>query len=129
MGLKGLSAGLVATIIALLFASTVGGLGMWAAVAATAKTVTGGWLALLVIGAGLGYLYSFVALDKLFGKEALVKGAAYGVAIWILTLIAASIFPYLGEATFAPPLRASLFLQLLSHVVWGASLGLLYEQK
>lgn len=129
MGLKGLSAGLVATIIALLFAANVGGLGMWGAVAAAAKTVTGGWLALLVIGAGFGYLYSFVDLGKLFGKEILVKGAAYGVAIWILTLIVASIFPYLGEAAFSEPLRANLFLQLLSSVVWGASLGLLYEQK
>lgn len=130
MSQKGLTAGFVATVIALVFGTAVGGLGMWNAVAAAAKTPVGGWLVLLVIGTALGYLYSFVThaqYDKFFGKELVVKGVVFGVVVWIVTLILASIFPVLGEAAFAQPIRATLFLQFLTHLVWGASLGLLYQ--
>lgn len=128
MGQAGLVAGFLASIVALIFGSAVGGLGIWTAVAAAAKTVVGGWLVLLVIGTTTGYLYSFVKFDQFFGKEALVKGATYGVAIWIITLVLAGIFPVLGEAAFAQPLRAGLFLQLLTHLVWGSALGLFYQK-
>lgn len=127
MSRKGLIAGFYAAIIALIFAGFVGGLGIWAVAAATAKTVFGGWLILLLIGSAFGYLYSYFRFDKLFAKETVVKGAAYGVIIWILTLILAGIFPILGQAAFAEPIRTSLFLQLLTHVVYGATLGFLFE--
>ena len=126
---KGLVSGFYASIIALIFGSLVGGLGIWSVFAATSRTVVGGWLILLVIGIGLGYLYSFVKYDKFFQKEHIVKGAVYGVIIWIITLILAAIFPILGQAAFAQPLRSVLFVQLLTHLLWGATLGFLFEQK
>ena len=129
MGQKGLIAGFYASIIALIFGSLVGGLGVWSVFAATSKTVLGGWLILLVIGSALGYLYSFINYDKFFKKEYIVKGAAYGIVIWIITLILAGIFPILGQAAFAQPLRTVLFVQLLTHLVWGATLGYLFEQQ
>jgi len=82
LGQKGLIAGFYASIIALIFGSLVGSLGVWSVFAATSKTVLGGWLILLVIGSALGYLYSFVNYDKFFKKEFIVKGAAYGIVIW-----------------------------------------------
>lgn len=127
MSQKGAVAGFYATLIALIFASLVGGLGIWAVFAATAKTLLGGWLILLLIGSSLGYFYSYFKFDKLFAKETVVRGAAYGVLIWIFTLILAGIFPILGQAAFAEPIRTSLFLQLLTHTVYGAALGLLFE--
>ncbi len=129
MGQKGLIAGFYATIIGLLFGSAVGGLGMWTAVAASAKTPLGGWLILLLVGSFFGYLYSFFKFNEFFGKDAVIKGVAYGIVIWIASLIVASIFPALGQATFIEPIRANLFVQLTTSVVWGASLGLLFEQK
>ena len=129
MGQKGLIAGFYASIIALIFGSLIGGLGVWSVFAATSKTVLGGWLILLVIGLALGYLYSFINYDKFFKKEYIVKGAAYGIVIWIITLILAGIFPILGQAAFAQPLRTVLFVQLLTHLVWGATLGYLFEQQ
>ena len=129
MGQKGLIAGFYASIIALIFGSLVGGLGVWSVFAATSKTVLGGWLILLVIGSALGYLYSFVNYDKFFKKEFIVKGAAYGIVIWIISLILAGIFPILGQVAFAQPLRTVLFVQALTHLVWGATLGYLFEQK
>jgi len=129
LGQKGLIAGFYASIIALIFGSLVGGLGVWSVFAATSKTVLGGWLILLVIGLALGYLYSFINYDKFFKKEYIVKGTAYGVVIWLITLILAGIFPILGQAAFAQPLRTVLFVQLLTHLVWGATLGYLFEQK
>ena len=129
MGQKGLIAGFYASIIALIFGSLVGGLGVWSVFAATSKTVLGGWLILLVIGSALGYLYSFVNYDKFFKKEFVVKGAAYGIVIWIITLILAGIFPILGQVAFAQPLRTVLFVQALTHLVWGAILGYLFQQQ
>lgn len=129
MGQKGLIAGFYASIIGLLFGSAVGGLGVWTVVAASAKTPLGGWLILLVIGSAFGYLYSFFKFSEFFGKEALMKGVAYGVVIWIASLITASIFPVLGRAAFVDPIRSNLFVQLMTSIVWGASLGLLFEQK
>lgn len=126
---KALVAGLYASVIGLVFGAAVGGLGAWQAVAAASKTPIGGVFVLLLIGSIFGYLYSFIGFDKWFKKEALVKGAAYGVLIWIATLIVAGIFPVAGETAFSQPLRAGLFVQLLTHLVWGASLGLLYEQR
>jgi uncharacterized membrane protein YagU involved in acid resistance len=125
---KALIAGFLATFIAIIFGKMTEGLGVWLSFEATAKTVLGGWLVLLVIGSSLGYLYSFVKFSQLFGKEAVVKGAAYGVVVWIATLILASIFPVLASTAFAEPIRTTLFLQLLTHVVWGVSLALLYER-
>lgn len=126
---KGLVAGFYASVIALIFGHAVGGLGIWSAVAATSRTPLGGALVLLIIGAFLGYLYSYVEFGKFFGKEAIVKGVTFGVGVWLLTLIVASIFPILAERAFAVPLRANLFVQLLTHVVWGAGLGMFYEQR
>ena len=128
VGQAGLIAGFLASIIALIFGSAVGGLGVSTAVAAAARTAVGGWLILLVIGTTAGYIYTFVKFNEFFGKEALVKGAAYGVVIWIITLVLAGIFPVLGEAAFAQPLRAGLFLQLLTYLVWGSALGLFYKK-
>ncbi|OGE05122.1 hypothetical protein A3B51_00585 [Candidatus Curtissbacteria bacterium RIFCSPLOWO2_01_FULL_41_18] len=129
LGQKGLISGFYASIIGLLFGSAVGGLGIWTAVAASVKTPLGGWLIFLVIGSALGYLYSFFKFSEFFGKEAIIKGAAYGIVIWIASLILASIFPALGQAAFVDPIRANLFVQLMTSLVWGASLGLLFEQK
>lgn len=129
MGQKGLISGFYASIIGLLFGWAVGGLGIWTAFAASARTPLGGWLILLVIGSALGYLYSLIKFSDLFGKEAIIKGASYGVIVWIASLIVASIFPALGQSAFVEPIRSTLFVQLLTHIVWGASLGLLYEQK
>lgn len=129
MSQKGLVAGFLASIIGLIFGQAVGGLGIWNAVAEAAKTPAGGWLVLLVIGTALGYVYSYFGFDKLFGKEALVKGVAYGILVWIVTLILAAIFPTLGQVAFADPIRANLFLQALTHLVWGASLGLIYQSR
>ena len=129
MSEKGLVAGFLSTIVALIFGEAIGGLGIWSAIADAALTPAGGWLVLLAIGVGLGYLYSYFGFDKLFGKEAVVKGAAYGMLIWIVTLILAAIFPTLGNAAFAEPIRAKLFLQALTHLVWGATLGLTYQSR
>lgn len=101
---------------------------MAGALAQVAKTPLGGWLLLLLIGSCLGYLYSYLGFNKLFGKEVTIKGAAYGVVVWIISLIVASNFPYLGNATFVEPIRTTLFLQVATSIVWGAALGLFFEQ-
>lgn len=129
MSEKGLVAGFLSTIVALIFGEAIGGLGVWSAVADAARTPAGGWLVLLAIGTSLGYLYSYFGFDKLFGKEAVVKGAAYGMLIWIVTLILAAVFPALSQVAFAEPIRANLFLQALTHLVWGATLGLVYQTR
>ncbi len=128
MSQKGLLAGFYASILALFFGGVTGGLGMWSVVASAARTTVGGWLVLLVVGSIAGYLYSYFGFNKLFGKEVVVKGAAFGALIWIISLILTGIFPALGKAAFADPIRVRLFLQLLTSLVWGASLGLFYEK-
>lgn len=126
---KGLVAGFIATIFGAYFAWAIGGLGMWAALLNVTFTRFGGWLLLLFIGTTFGYLYSYFGFSRFFGKEAIVKGATYGVIIWIISLIISSIFPYLGDFTFADSVRTNLFLQLVSYIFWGSILGFLYEQK
>lgn len=129
MNQRGLVAGFYASAIGLVFGSAVGGLGMWTAVAASAKTPLGGFLILLLVGSALGYVYTSVKFDQLFGKEIVVKGASFGVIIWILGLIIAGFFPALSQSAFVEPLRSVLFVQLLTHIVWGAALGLFFEEQ
>ncbi len=75
-------------------------------------------------GAAMGAIYSPLA-ERLPGP-AVAKGIGFGLAVWTVSYL--GLLPAAGilrPATEHPPRRNALMIA--AHVVWGASLGLMFE--
>jgi uncharacterized membrane protein YagU involved in acid resistance len=71
-------------------------------------------------GAATGALYAPIAAN--YDGPALIKGAAYGLAVWVVSYL--GILPGLGilrPATEHPARRNALMIT--AHLVWGSALG------
>lgn len=82
-----------------------------------------GWLGHLAIGVTLALIYAVVAV-RIPGPPA-VRGALYGLAPWLLAMVA--VMPMMGMPMFggAAPMAIG---SLIGHLVYGATLGAIYGE-
>lgn len=120
--------GVGAGIIALLASSVLGGFGGWNPVVSLANNQFGGWLIVTLLSVVMSYIFGYFFHDFLPGT-ATIRGAIFGVLVWILLLVLGGVSAYFNEAVYPNPAGTSLFLSLLLHLAWGGTLGLLYESK
>ena len=80
-----------------------------------------GWLGHLMLGSVLALFYAAVA-PRLPGP-AWMRGALYGLALWLLTQLA--VLPMMGRALFSGSAATALG-SLLGHLVYGVVLGATY---
>ncbi len=121
-------AGAGASILGLLAGAVLGTYGGWSTVFSLATSEIGSWLIAIVLGIVLAYIYAYW-FNAFLPGTAIVRGATYGVLLWILMLILGGVSTFFKEATYPNPAGPTIFLTLVLHVVWGAALGLLYESR
>lgn len=128
MDVKVVSAGFGAGVVGLIVGRFLGTYGGWSPVFSLAATSLGFWTIAIVLSIAFVYLYAYWFHGALPGTP-ILKGAFYGVLIWILILILGAIFPFFRDATYAAPAGKTVFLSLVTHASWGFALGMLYEAK
>ena len=121
-------AGVGAGVVALLAGGALGTYGGWSAVFSLATNDLGFWLIAIVLSVFSAYIYGFW-FNAFLPGSAVIRGAIYGVLVWILMLILGGVFGFFKEATYPDPTGPTLFLVLVLHIVWGAILGVLYEAR
>ena len=128
MDTRVVKAGVGASVVALLVGGALGTYGGWSPVFEHATSQLGSWAIAIVLGTLLAYVYGYWFEAFLPGSP-IVRGAIYGVLVWILMLILGGVFAFFKEATYPNPAGPTVFLTLVLHLVWGALLGVLYEAR
>ena len=132
---KGLVAGLVATIVLSMLMIAKGMMGLMPELDMTAMLSSmmgappiAGWVAHLAIGSVIwGGLFAFL-YDKLPGKSASSKGLFFGGAAWVLMMIA--IMPMAGAGLFGRSLGVMApVMTLMLHLIFGLVLGLVFDKQ
>jgi hypothetical protein len=121
-------AGVGAGFVFLLAGGALGTYGGWSAAFELAANDLGFWLVALVLSTFVAYIYGYWFNAFLPGTPA-VRGAIYGVLVWILMLILGGVFAFFKDATYPDPSGPAVFLALVLHVVWGKVLGVLFEAR
>jgi hypothetical protein len=121
-------AGIGSGLVALLVGGVLGTYGGWAAVFELAASNFGFWVVAVSLSVFIAYVYGYWFNAFLPGTT-VVRGALYGVLVWILMLILGGVFAFFKEATYPDPAGPTVFMTLVLHIVWGGVLGLLYEAR
>jgi hypothetical protein len=121
-------AGVGASVVGLLAGAALGTYGGWSPVFELAGSQIGFWVVAVVLGSVLAYIYAYWFNAFLPGTP-VIRGAIYGILVWILMLILGGVSGFFKEATYPDPAGPTVFLTLVLHVVWGSILGLLYEVR
>src|SRR4030067_3124415 len=128
MDARTIKSGAGAGLIALLVGASLGTYGGWSAFFSLALNNFGFWILAVVLAVFAAYIYVYWFNAFLPGTP-VVRGAIFGVLVWILMLILGGVFGFFKEATYPDPAGPAIFLTLVLHVVWGSILGLLYEVR
>ena len=128
MDARTIRSGLGAGIVALLVGGALGTYGGWSAVYSLALNNFGFWIVAITLAVFAAYIYGYWFNAFLPGTPA-VRGALFGILVWILMLILGGVFGFFKEATFPDPTGPVVFLTLILHVVWGGVLGMLQETR
>lgn len=134
--INGILAGLAATIvlsILMIIKAKMGVMPDVNVIAMLAKTMGGGaamgWLAHFMIGAVIyGVIYSAV-FSKLPLANSAARGAALGVAGWVVMMIA--VMPMMGAGFFGLGLPSGMMVPIVTlmlHLIYGVVLGLVYRR-
>lgn len=123
---KAIPAGFGAAVLGLFLGALFGTYGAWTPVFFLATPGVSRWALAITLGIIFAFIYDYVQ-KSLPGKTGIQKGAAFGLLVWIVTLILGAIFVFFRDAVYAS--GTVLFLAALLHLVWGGTLGYLYEQK
>lgn len=121
-------AGIGAGVVALITGAVLGTYGGWAPVFSLAATDFGFWVVALALSTVLAFVYSYW-FDAFLPGSAIVRGAIFGVLVWILMLILGGVSDFFKEATYPDPAGAVVFLTLVLHGIWGAVLGTLLRAR
>ncbi|MBW6493890.1 MAG: hypothetical protein K0B16_04940 [Burkholderiaceae bacterium] len=129
---KGLIAGFVATAVLSLLMVVKSAMGLMPELdviamlsAMMGSSLAMGWVAHFMIGAVIwGGLFALVA-PSLPGGSHWLKGVSFGIAAWVLMMVA--VMPMAGAGFFGMQLGMSApVMTLVLHVIFGAVLGAVY---
>lgn len=117
-----LVSGLVATIVGLLVGGTFGTLGGWEPILAQVDTQLGSWILASVLGMTFSLAYVYFGFGAFLPGVTPVKGAIYGILVWVILVIVGSFSPQVAGAVFA-----NTFAGLVLHIIWGSVLTMVYQ--
>lgn len=121
-------AGVGSGVVALLTGGALGTYGGWSAIYNLAPSEVGFWLIAITLSVFAAYIYAYWFNAFLPGTP-VIRGALYGVLVWILMLILGGVFAFFKEAAYPDPSGPVIFLALVLHLVWGTVLGILFEAR
>ncbi len=124
-------AGLVGTILGMIFGTLTGKFGGWQPILSLGGPTgsAGFWVVGLVVGTALSLAYPYALGAKLPGGSGEVKGIVFGLIFWILVSIVSLAVPSMRAATYASPAAVTLVLAAIMHVIWGGAVGYINEKK
>lgn len=128
MDQKAVRAGAGSGIIAILLGAALGTFGGWEPLFGLATTEFGSWILILVLSVLSAFVYGYWFNAFLPGTE-IIRGATFGVLVWILMLILGGVSDFFKAAAYPDPAGPTVFLTLVLHAVWGSILGILYESR
>lgn len=123
------SAGVVSSVIALVIGSVFNTYGAWGLLLTQSETTAGRWIIAFCIGIFLAWVYSFFRNNFFVTSTPAFRGVVFGLFIWLVTLILATLFDEIRVFAFKVPLGTTLFLTALFHAVWGGVLASMYESE
>lgn len=115
-------AGLVSTIVGLSIGATFGTLGGWEPIIGQAETQLGSWILALVLGIVFALIYVYLGFMTFLPGITPVKGALFGILVWVLLIIIGAFNLSVSLAVFTSP-----FTGVVLHLVWGATLAIVYQ--
>ncbi len=121
------SSGLVSAIVALVVGSVFNTYGSWGLMLTQAETTAGRWIIAMAIGIFLAWVYSFYRNNFFVTSTPAFRGVAFGLIIWIVTLILATLIEEFRNFAFKVPVGSTLFLTAIFHAIWGGVLASVYE--
>lgn len=122
-------AGLGASLVALVAGSLLGTFGAWGIALDQSPTPAGRWIIALTLGVIMSAVYVYAGFSKFLPGSAVDRGVVYGLLIWVVTLVLGAIVGSLGNYAFAEPSSRTVFLSLVLHIIWGGTLGFLYQES
>ena len=128
MDQRAVRAGVGSGIVAILVGAALGTFGGWEPVFTLAATTFGSWIVAVVLSSVLAFVYGYWFNAFLPGR-AIIRGALFGVLVWILMLILGGVSDFFKSATYPDPSGPTVFLTLMLHTVWGSVLGIVYESR
>lgn len=128
MDSKIIRAGINSAILALLSGAALGTFGGWGAIFELSPTFFGVALIAVTFSTLLGYVYSYW-FAEFFPGTSVIKGALFGILVWIVFLILGGVSTFFKDAVYAGNSGEILFFSLINHCVWGSSLSLFLDSK
>lgn len=122
-----LSAGIVSSVVALVVGSVFGTYGGWGLLLTQSETTAGRWVIAFCIGIFLAWVYSFFRNNFFVASTPAFRGVVFGLVVWLVTLILATLLDEVRVFAFKVPLGSTLFLTAIFHSVWGGVLASMYE--
>lgn len=124
-----LSSGFVSTVAALIVGSVFGTYGAWGLLLTQSETTAGRWLIAISIGVFLAWLYSFFRRTFFITSLPASRGVIFGLLIWLVTLILATLIEEVRIFAFKVPVGSTLFLTAILNAVWGGVLATTFESS
>lgn len=87
-----------------------------------------GWVAHFVIGAVLWGGAFALLYDRIPGSSAVIRGIVFGIAAWVIMMVA--VMPMAGAGFFGMGLGLMApIMTLILHIIFGAVMGFVYEKR
>lgn len=121
------TSGIVSAIVALVVGSVFGTYGAWGLVLTQAESTAGRWVIAIAAGIFLAWVYSYFRKNFFITSTPSFRGVAFGLVVWLVTIILATMVEQMREFAFKAPVGSTLFLTAIFHAIWGGVLGSVYE--
>jgi hypothetical protein len=122
MAVSAIVSGFISTVAALIVGESFGTLGGWEPILIQAQTLLGSWILALFFGSIFALAYAFLGFSTFLPGIIPLKGALYGILIWVLLVIIGAFNSAVSLAIFSQP-----FLGVVLHIIWGGLLTSVYQ--
>lgn len=121
------SSGFVSAIVALIVGAVFGTYGAWGLLITQAENTAGRWVIAIAVSVFFAWVYSYFRGNFFVASTAAFRGVVFGLSIWLLSIIIATLVEEVRVFAFRVPVGATLFLTAMMFAIWGAVLAIIYE--
>lgn len=123
------AAGVVAGVIVLIVSGLFETNGAWGLLLNLTGNPAGRWLVGITASVVLVTLYEYLDLSKSLPGDSKIRGALYGLLVWVATLIVGLVIPAVGSYTYQTPQMSTLVLTAAVFLIWGFTFGAVLEER
>lgn len=123
------AAGVIAGVVALIVTAIFETSGAWGLLLSVTNNPVGRWLIGITASVVLVTLYEYLDLSRSLPGDSKIRGALYGLLVWVATLIVGLIIPAVGSYTYEAPQMSTLILTAAIFLIWGFTFGAVLEER